>query len=173
LPGAQRMWAPWRMEYILAPKGGPCIFCRFAAAPATEYRELLVLLVQPHALVCLNRYPFVASHLLVAPRAHVSDLGALDAVAYGATMTLLRDTVERLQRATGAEGMNVGLNLGKAAGAGIAEHLHAHAVPRWQGDVNFMPVVADVKVMPEHLDASWRRLAPFFADLEGEHPPEA
>ena len=90
-----------------------------------------------------------------------------------ATMELVRDSVERVQRATGAEGINVGLNLGRAAGAGIADHLHAHVVPRWTGDTNFMPVVSDTRVMPEHLDASWQRLLPFFADVSGEHPARA
>jgi ATP adenylyltransferase len=167
---SERLWAPWRMEYILGPKGGACIFCDFAAAPPESYREKLVLLVQEHALVCLNKYPFAASHLLVAPRRHVSDLAGLSADEYDATMRLVRETVARLRAATHAEGVNVGMNLGKAAGAGIEEHLHAHAVPRWSGDSNFMPVLADVRVMVEHLDDSWKRLAPLFADLPGEHP---
>lgn len=167
---SERLWAPWRMEYVLGPKGGACIFCDFAAAPPESYREKLVLLVSEHALVCLNKYPFAASHLLVAPRRHVSDITDLSAVEYDATMRLLRDTVARLRAATQAEGMNVGMNLGKAAGAGIADHLHAHAVPRWNGDSNFMPVLADVRIMVEHLDDSWRRLVPLFADLAGEHP---
>ncbi len=167
---SERLWAPWRMEYILGPKGGACIFCDFAAAPPEAYREKLVLLVQEHALVCLNKYPFAASHVLVAPRRHVSDIGALPSEEYDATMRLVRETVARLRMATRAEGVNVGLNLGKAAGAGIEEHLHAHAVPRWSGDSNFMPVLADVRVMAEHLDDSWKRMAPLFADLPGEHP---
>jgi ATP adenylyltransferase len=158
------------MEYILGVKQGACIFCDFASAPPAAYREKLVLLVQPHALVCLNRYPFSASHLLVAPRRHVSDLGELPTEEYDALMHLLRDACTRLRASTGAEGLNVGFNLGKAAGAGIADHLHAHAVPRWNGDVNFMPVLADVRVMPEHLDTTWQRMAPLFADLPGEHP---
>jgi ATP adenylyltransferase len=163
------------MEYILGKReqgaGGACIFCDFATAPAAEYRAKLVLVVQAHALVCLNRYPFVASHLVVAPRRHVSDLADLPADEYDALMHLVRDATSRLRAATHAEGMNVGLNLGKAAGAGIAEHLHA--LPRWNGDVSFMPLLADVRVMPEHLDDSWQRLAPLFADLPGQHaePP--
>lgn len=167
---SERLWAPWRMEYILGPKGGPCIFCDFVAAPPASYREKLVLLVQPHAFVCLNKYPFAACHLLVAPRRHVSDLAELPDEEYEATMRLLRDAVACLKSATHAEGFNVGMNLGKAAGAGIAEHLHAHAVPRWTGDSNFMPVLADVRVMAEYLDTSWQRLVPLFADLPGEHP---
>jgi ATP adenylyltransferase len=167
---AERLWAPWRMEYILGPKGGPCIFCDFASAPRETYREKLILLVQPLALVCLNKYPFAAAHLLVAPRAHAADVADLPPEDYDATMRLVRDAVVRLRRATHAEGVNVGINLGRAAGAGIEEHLHAHAVPRWSGDSNFMPVVADVRVMPEHLDQTWQRLVPYFADLPGEHP---
>jgi ATP adenylyltransferase len=167
---SERLWAPWRMEYIEGPKGGPCIFCDFATTSPAHYREKLVLLVQPHALVCLNRYPFAASHLLVAPRRHTSDLAELSTEEYDATMHLVREVTARLQRATRAEGMNVGINLGKAAGAGITEHLHVHAVPRWSGDSNFMPVLADVRVMPQYLDETWRRLLDSFGDLPGEHP---
>jgi ATP adenylyltransferase len=157
------------MEYILGPKDGPCIFCDFASSPRSAYREKLVLVVQEHALVCLNRFPFASSHLLVAPRRHVSDFADLPPLEYDATMRMLRDAAERLRRATGAEGLNVGFNLGKAAGAGIAEHLHGHIVPRWNGDTNFMPVLTDVRVMPEYLDDAWQRLAPYFADVPGEH----
>ena len=139
------------------------------SAPPSAYREKLVLVVQPHALVCLNHYPFAAAHLLVVPRRHVADLEELPAEEYDALMRLLRDATARLRSATRPDGLNVGFNLGKAAGAGIAEHLHAHVVPRWNGDTNFMPVLADVRVMPEYLDDSWRRLAPAFADLPGEH----
>jgi ATP adenylyltransferase len=172
---SDRLWAPWRMEYVLGrPKdGGGCIFCDLAAAPPGGYRVKLVLIVQPHAFACLNKYPFASSHVLVAPTRHVSDVGDLPPDEYDATMRLLRDTIARVRSATGAEALNVGLNLGKAAGAGIAEHLHAHVVPRWIGDSNFMPVLADVRVMPEYLDDSWLRLAPFFADVPGLHPQDA
>lgn len=170
---SERLWAPWRMEYVLGPKGGPCVLCELAAAQRNRHQELLVLAQQPHAFVCLNKYPFVASHLLVASRRHVADVDALSAEEYSATMGLVREVIVRLRRATNAEGLNMGLNLGKAAGAGIADHLHAHVVPRWVGDSNFMPVIADVRVMPEYLDETWRRLQPFFADLsqeQTEHP---
>jgi ATP adenylyltransferase len=158
------------MEYILGDKQGACIFCDFAAAPPQDYRAKLVLLVQPHALVCLNKYPFASSHLMVAPRRHVSDLSDLPAEEYDAVMHLVRDATARLKASAKPDGLNVGINLGKVAGAGIAEHLHVHVVPRWVGDSNFMPVVADVRVMPEYLDDAWRRLAPAFADLPGQHP---
>lgn len=170
---SEQLWAPWRMEYILRDKQGACIFCDFAAAPRTAYRDKLVLLVQRHALVCLNRYPFAAGHLLVAPRRHVSKLEDLPLDEYDGVMHLLRETVARLSTSTKCDAMNVGFNLGKSAGAGIADHLHGHAVPRWNGDSNFMPVLADVRVLPEHLDETWKRLAPLFEDLPGEHPVEA
>jgi ATP adenylyltransferase len=153
------------MSYILGEKQGACVFCEMAAAPASAYREKLVLVVQPHALVCLNRYPFASSHLLVVPRRHVPDLTDLPGEEYVAWANLVRDASARLAGAIHPEGMNVGMNLGKSAGAGIAEHLHAHVVPRWNGDTNFMPVLADVRVMPEYLDESWQRLAPAFADF--------
>ena len=159
------------MEYILGTKQGACIFCDFASAPPSTYREKLVLLVQEHALVVMNRYPFAASHVLVAPRRHVADLTELDEAEYAAVTRLLRETIARVRKGTNAEGLNVGFNLGKAAGAGIAEHVHGHVVPRWVGDLNFMPVVADVRAMPEYLDDSWKRLVPHFADLPGQHPP--
>jgi ATP adenylyltransferase len=166
---SERLWAPWRMEYVLGPKGAPCVFCQLASAPHERHRELLVLAVQAHAFVCLNKYPFASSHLLVASRRHVADVEALSAEEYSAMMGLAREVIGRLRQATRAEGLNVGLNLGKAAGAGIADHLHAHVVPRWVGDSNFMPVIADIRVMPEYLDETWLRLQPFFADLSREH----
>jgi len=165
----EQMWAPWRMEYILGSKQGACVFCDLAATAPSTYREKLVLVAQPHALVCLNRYPFTASHLLVLPRRHVANLEELPGEEYDALMRLVRDTTVRLKDALRPGGVNLGFNLGKAAGAGIAEHLHAHVVPRWDGDTNFLPVLADVRVMPEYLDDSWRRLAPAFVDLPGQH----
>jgi ATP adenylyltransferase len=169
---SERLWAPWRMEYIVGPKGSPCIFCSFATAPRESYRADLVLVVQTHALVCLNRYPFASSHLLVASRRHVGAIEDLPLDEYDAMMRLAREACVRLRQATEADGLNVGLNVGKAAGAGIADHLHAHVVPRWTGDFNFMPVLADIRVIPEYLDQSWLRLRPFFADLPGEHPAD-
>jgi ATP adenylyltransferase len=167
------MWAPWRMEYISgSAKGAGCFLCEHPKDPA-RFREHLVLVAQPHAFVCLNRYPFTTSHLLVAPRRHVADPTDLDEAEYVAVMALVRESVARLRRAVGCEAMNVGMNLGKAAGAGVADHLHAHVVPRWSGDTNFMPVLADVRVMPEYLDEAWQRLDAAFADLSGVHAAAA
>src|SRR5580704_1896381 len=109
----EALWAPWRMEYLLGDKGGRCIFCDFASAPREAYRAKLVLVVQPHAFVCLNRYPFAPCHLLVVPRRHVADFAELSAEEYDATMRLVRVAVACLQRATAAEGVNIGFNLGR------------------------------------------------------------
>lgn len=154
------------MDYILgnAKKAG-CFFCENPNDHANA-RENLVLAVQEHASVCLNRYPFTTSHLLVAPRRHVADLADLSPDDWAGLTTLIRDSAARLKQAVGCEGMNIGFNLGKVAGAGVADHLHCHLVPRWNGDSNFMPVIADVRVMPEYLDDAWKRLQPAFADLQ-------
>jgi ATP adenylyltransferase len=175
------LWAPWRMEYILGKKSAECVFCgmvdaRFGApapdqgsaevksrAPASEQNHVLAVL--PDAFICLNRYPFAAGHLLVAPRRHLADVLDMGDAEYSSLMRVLKETAVRLRRAVRCEGMNVGFNLGAAAGAGIADHAHAHVVPRWNGDTNFMPVLADVRVMPQHLDDTYRHLVPFFADL--------
>ncbi|MBX3209553.1 MAG: HIT domain-containing protein [Labilithrix sp.] len=172
---ATPLWAPWRMPYIVrsdkaAGAKGTCFLCEHPAVQES-FRENLILLVQEHAFVCLNRYPFTPSHLLVTPRRHVSDLSDLSGEEYLALMTLLRDSAERLRRAVGCSAMNVGFNLGADAGAGVADHLHGHIVPRWPGDTNFMPVLADVRVMPEYLDDAWRRLHQAFADLPGQRAP--
>jgi ATP adenylyltransferase len=166
----KELWAPWRMEYILGAKAQGCIFCQMPSE-ASAFRERLVLLVQPHAFVCLNRYPFTSSHLLVAPRRHVSDLTDLTTDEYAALMTLVREATARVRKALNPGGFNLGFNLGHAAGAGIADHVHGHIVPRWEGDTNFLPVLADARVMPEYLDDSWRRLYPHFADVPGERAP--
>jgi ATP adenylyltransferase len=159
------------MDYVTGKRGDGCIFCEFPAKGPASFREDLVLVVQPHAFVCLNRYPFTTSHLLVVPRRHASDLDALEPAEYQATTELLRASAARLRAATNAQGLNIGMNLGVAAGAGIADHLHWHIVPRYGGDTNFMPVIADVRVMPEYLDDAWKRLYRAFADVEGERAP--
>ena len=151
------------------PKSG-CFLCDHAQ-DEKAFRENLVVVVQPYAFVCLNRYPFTSSHLLVAPRRHVGDLADLEPAEYDALMGLVRDSTVRLRRAVSCPAMNVGFNLGKAAGAGVPGHVHGHIVPRWEGDTNFMPVLADVRVMPEYLDDSWRRLYRAFADVPGARAP--
>ena len=166
------LWAPWRMEYIVGDKAGACVFCAMTRAEPAQFRELLILVRQPHAVVCLNRYPFASGHLLVTPTRHVADLAELADDEYHALMRLVRETAVRLKRSVKSQALNLGFNLGRAAGAGIAEHLHGHVVPRWDGDTNFMPVLAEVRVMPQHLAATLAHLEPAFHDLPGERAPE-
>lgn len=162
-----RLWAPWRMEYILGenkPEG--CIFCTYPGRAHERAREDLVLAVEEHAFVCLNRYPFTPGHLMVIPRRHVSDPSELSEAEHDALFRLVRRAIVATRAAVRCQGLNVGMNLGTVAGAGIADHVHVHVVPRWGGDTNFMPVLADVRVMPQHLDDAWARLAPHFSEAK-------
>jgi ATP adenylyltransferase len=161
-PGNEQavLWAPWRMRYIEGEKPRECLFC---AAPETAtLRERLILHCTRYSRVMLNKYPYNNGHLLVAPHRHTATLAELPEVEFLDLMHTLREAVALLERALRPQGMNVGLNLGTSAGAGIADHLHWHAVPRWAGDTNFMPVVGSVRVMPEHLLDSYDRLRPYF-----------
>lgn len=164
------LWAPWRMEYVLGPKGrGPqaaCIFCFDGAAADDELERRLVVARTARGTVMLNRYPFAAAHLLVIPATHASFLEDLPEAERAGLFALVSESCARLRRAVGCEGLNVGINLGAAAGAGVAEHLHVHVVPRWSGDTNFMPVVADLRVVPQALDETRAHLATHFADLD-------
>jgi len=164
---SEPLWAPWRMEYVLSKREGGCVFCGHAAADETTFAEEHVLVATEEAFVVLNKYPFAAGHLLVIPRRHAGELETLSAAEHDALFRLTRDAAVRLRRAVSAQGLNIGLNLGKSAGAGIGEHLHVHIVPRWDGDTNFMPVLADVRVMPQHLQQTFRHLYPFFLDIPG------
>jgi ATP adenylyltransferase len=153
------LWAPWRMEFIEGSKPEGCIFCRFPGEAGEEAdRRNLIVHRSPSSFTILNRFPYNNGHVMVVPRAHVARLEDLDPGAFADLQDELRRAVGVIRSAYGPEGMNVGMNLGKVAGAGIADHLHWHVVPRWGGDTNFMPVLADTKVMIEHLDASWARL---------------
>lgn len=154
------------MEYILKDKkAGPCVFCAHAVAKPAAWAKQHVLAKTPHSFVCLNRYPFGPSHLLVIPQRHVPDLADLLDAEYDDLMLTVRAALVRLRAAVRPGGVNVGANLGTAAGAGIADHVHVHLVPRWEGDTNFMPTLADVRVFPEHLDATYETLRPHFAAL--------
>ena len=165
-----RMWAPWRMAYILsaADEHGPqeCIFCRFPAAGPALHAENLILCCTPQAFVIMNRFPYNSGHIMVVPRAHGGDPMALSAADYGATCELLRQSLKIVTTELHAHGANVGLNQGRVAGAGIDQHAHFHIVPRWNGDTNFMPVVGDVRVISEHLEATYQKLRPAFAHLD-------
>ncbi len=161
----ERLWAPWRIEYILNKKSEGCIFCLYPQQ--TDDRDSLILHRSPRAFVMLNRYPYTNGHLLVAPYRHISDLNDLAAEELLELMTTVRLCCTVLQEKAAPQGFNIGMNLGKAAGAGVDDHLHLHIVPRWNGDTNFMSVIDDVRVMPENLLATYDALYPGFAAAAG------
>ena len=156
----ERMWAPWRMEYILNDKPTGCIFC---LSPDPEFdRERLLLYRSRLSLVMLNRYPYTNGHLLIAPNRHIADLEKLTDVEMLDLFRTLRLCKRILRETAGPDGFNVGINLGRSAGAGVDDHIHLHIVPRWGGDTNFMTVIPDVRVMPENLAVTFDRLLPEF-----------
>ncbi len=158
-----RLWAPWRAAYLSAagkPARG-CIFC-FGELSAGERRRRLILWAGPQALVMLNRYPYNNGHLMIAPRRHLASPELLTSTERAALAELEAGAVARLRRALKPAGLNLGANLGRSAGAGFAEHMHWHVVPRWEGDTNFMPVLAHTRVLSQHLAESFALLAPLF-----------
>ena len=166
----ERLFAPWRAAYVRgdADDGqGECPFCRLVKAPPARHRDLGVLARGRHGLVVLNRYPYQSGHLLILPRAHEHRLPDLSSACRHELDDWLVRAVEALEGAMGCHGVNVGLNQGTAAGAGVAEHLHWHAVPRWHGDHNFMPVLSGTDVLPEDPQQTYDRLVDWFA-AEGE-----
>src|SRR5437764_13249088 len=158
------LWAPWRIEYITGPKDGECIFC--AAGPAAHQdpaREPIDRTV--HCLTILNAFPYAPGHVMVAPVRHVGALEDLTDDEMLETMQLASRSIRAIRRAMNPDGFNVGYNLGKVAGAGIADHLHLHVVPRWSGDANFMAVIADTNVIPQALEAARDVLVEALGDL--------
>jgi len=150
----RNLWAPWRIEYIaeLSEAAGECFLCRYSDDAANDRRNL-VLWRGRHCFVVMNRFPYTGGHCLIAPLRHVGELDALDDATLLELMSMLRDGQKALARAMNAEGFNIGLNIGRCAGAGLPGHLHLHLVPRWGGDTNFMHVLGDVRVIPQSLEA--------------------
>jgi ATP adenylyltransferase len=145
------LWAPWRLEYVQhADELDRCIFC--------DPEPDLLVARGDRALVVLNKFPYASGHLLVAPARHVGDFGALDAAEAAEVHALAARGLGALRATYAPHGFNLGWNVGRVAGAGIEDHVHLHVVPRWNGDTNFMPVLADVKVLPEHLVTTGERL---------------
>ncbi|MBW2037638.1 MAG: HIT domain-containing protein [Deltaproteobacteria bacterium] len=157
------LWAPWRMEYISGEKERDCIFCR-----ALLDRDELTLYKGSLSVVVMNKYPYINGHLLVAPKRHMSSFDDLTTEEMGDLLKTIKDSIVILRKVMKPEGFNVGLNLGKAAGAGIEDHLHFHIVPRWHGDTNAMTVIGEVRVIPEHLKATYQKLKPYFEALGGK-----
>jgi ATP adenylyltransferase len=156
----ERLWAGWRTDYVSDPKTGrtdtACVICNLIAA--TDDREALVLERGPHTITVLNLYPYGSGHLMVAPKMHVASLEDLDDDALiGMSRAQVR-AVRAVRAAYTPDGINLGVNIGRAAGAGVPTHLHVHVMPRWSGDTNFMTTVAEVRVLPEALSVSYDKL---------------
>ncbi len=187
LPGMDRLWTPWRYSYITAAetagrrKGVPesldvwpagedknCVFCNMIAAVDyairngmdVEEAERAVYLVEREAncFVCLNAFPYGTGHVMIVPYEHNDSLAALPAETAQEMMQTMQRVERCLEEVYHPDGFNFGLNLGEAAGAGIAEHLHIHGLPRWSGDVNFMTTIGETRVLPETLDVTWKKL---------------
>jgi ATP adenylyltransferase len=160
----KNLWAPWRMEYILSDqKGGSCIFCPGSDRGVDE--ELLILYVGTLSMVMMNRFPYNNGHLLVAPIQHVPGLDQLSDEESLDLLSTVGRSINVLKSIMNPEGFNVGLNLGHVAGAGMEEHMHFHIVPRWNGDTNYMTVLGDVRVIPEHIKETYGKLKPEFDKL--------
>ena len=164
---SETMWAPWRMSYIKREKDDGCVFCAAVGASPSNDLENLILEVRADEFVIMNRFPYSHAHIMVCPRRHVSKLGDLTQKEQASFFALVTDAEASLRKAFAPQGINLGMNIGKAAGAGIESHIHMHLVPRWEGDTNFMPMIADCRIMPEHITETYNSLLPFFAERPG------
>ena len=162
----KQLWAPWRLEYIKSADEEPgCVFCD-AFAGGDE--DSLIVCRAPLSFVILNKFPYNNGHLMVVPNRHIASLREATAAELSEIMVLAGRAEAAIHEAYAPHGLNMGINLGKPAGAGILDHLHMHVVPRWNGDTNFMTVVGNVRVVPESLDATKAKLEPIFARLARE-----
>ena len=162
----ERLWAPWRLQYIVEEKTGGCVFCEKPLAG--DDRAGYIVRRGTHAYVILNAFPYNNGHLMVAPYAHLAAFEDLPPETLHEMMDLAQHCARALKLVFNPDGLNMGFNLGAAAGAGIKDHIHLHLVPRWLGDTNFMPVIADVRVIPQSLDQSYELLTQAFERSESE-----
>ena len=159
-----KLWAPWRIEYIKQPKEKGCIFCK--KPKQDKDRDNFILLKARHSFVIMNYFPYNNGHIMVVPYRHLNKLDLLDKNEKLEMMDLISESCTILESILNCEGMNVGMNLGRIAGAGIDDHLHFHIVPRWGGDTNFMPVIGHTKVISQGLWQLYDELEPQFAQLD-------
>ncbi len=157
------LYSPWRLQYINSEKGNKCIFC--LDHPVTEDARHLVLYRSEYSFVIMNLFPYNNGHLMVIPKAHTANLLSLSETERNDLFGLVTQTIAILKTVYNPEGMNIGMNLGKAAGAGIDEHIHVHIVPRWSGDVNFMTSVSGTRIIPEDFEEAYQRLKEQFDKL--------
>ena len=152
------LWSPWRYRYVSSEVGGQeCLFCRISAE--SKDRENYVLLRAEHNFVVLNRYPYTGGHLMIAPYTHVATLEGAAPETLAEMMSLGQRMETVLRHVYRPEGLNLGLNIGRSAGAGVAGHIHMHVLPRWSGDVNFMSTIAETRVIPEDLETTYEKLS--------------
>jgi len=156
----KRLWTPWRKEYIVADKDKGCLFCTKKEEPPEKDRENYILHRGPTCLVMLNLYPYTNGHLMVAPYQHAASVELLDDGPLHEMGKLTQAAVAALRKVMAAHGFNIGVNVGTVAGAGVPDHVHVHVVPRWEGDANFMSVLAETRLMPETLDQTYDKLLP-------------
>ena len=154
----ERLWAPWRGEYVQQASKGEDQGCLFCELQKQDDEEALILARSEHSFAVLNRYPYNSGHLMVAPFQHVRNVEEVSDVPLLDMQKLLQRCIRVLKEAMEPDGFNLGMNLGRVAGAGVPDHLHWHVVPRWNGDTNFMPTVGQTKVMPEDLGATLKKL---------------
>lgn len=156
----QRLWAPWRLEYIRGPKSGECIFC--TRPEARDDAASYIVHRGESCFVMLNAFPYNNGHLMVAPYRHAGSIADLDQPLLLELMTMAQTALGVLEEVYGPEGFNMGINQGKIAGAGFEDHVHLHVVPRWAGDTNYMPVIASTRVLPQSLEYSFGELQAAF-----------
>lgn len=167
----QQLWAPWRSQYMKsfsedAPQKSKCFFCEAAHADSDDDRKHLVVYRGKQVFVILNRYPYNTGHIMVTPFRHSGDIVELTEEESSELMSLLRLASKVLQSVYSPDGINIGANLGQGAGAGVPGHLHFHLLPRWNGDTNFLPIIAETKVISESLDETWHKLSAAFIELQ-------
>jgi ATP adenylyltransferase len=168
VPEPEHLWSPWRIEYIRRGESGGndgCIFCDLPAAGEDKDEANHLLARGEVSFVLLNAFPYNPGHLMAAPYRHVGDYEELRPDELAEMMAFAGRAIRAMREESSPHGFNLGMNLGQVAGAGIADHVHLHLVPRWGGDTNFMPVVGQTKVLPELLDETYRRLRPHLADV--------
>lgn len=162
----EALWAPWRMDYIRKKdSSGLCVFC--PGEDRSKDAERLILYLGKYSMALMNKYPYNNAHVLVAPVRHAASLDILDQEEAYNLMDTVRKTISVMEKLIKPDGFNVGLNLGKASGAGIADHIHFHVVPRWVGDVNFMTTCSETRVISEHIKDTFEAFAPAFAEAFG------
>ena len=161
------LWAPWRLEYLKSLGGQDelgCFLCDYAARPQDD-RANLVIWRSPRCVTLFNRFPYANGHMLIAPISHSASLEDLDEPTLVELMCVLRDAQRLVRVATNCHGLNVGMNFGRCAGAGLPGHLHIHIVPRWEGDINFMPVLSDTRVIPQSIESLREKMVEAVATL--------